>query len=325
VSRAGDGPGTAGLSDDEFDRLADFIGDALEPDDAAEVAHLIAAESRWAAAHQTLVAADASVRAELADLGQPSLTMPPDIAARLDDAFRALARTTDADDQTGFTRNPTIAVTTAEPDSPPSVAPVLSLDAARARRRRIQRICAIAAGVVAVVGGLGASINFLTTFGTAETTVADSAGGAAPDGSEALAPETPLSAGPAVFASQRDYTISTLGTVQYARTDESAQAAQSAHDGSPTTVTKDSGRPLSMADRTPDGLARLLDPIALAECLNAIRANFPGVVTTVDYARFAGKPAMVVLVQQGSGRTAVAVGPDCGRADADERASVPVR
>jgi hypothetical protein len=52
---------------------------------------------------------------------------------------------------------------------------------------------------------------------------------------------------------------------------------------------------------------------------------FPGVVTSVDYAQFAGQPALVVLVQQTGGRTAVAVGPDCGSTGPDQKASVPVR
>src|ERR1700730_979120 len=93
MSEAWRGSDATNLTEAELDRLADYLADVLEPADAAEVALLVVDEPRWSVAHQALVTADNTVRTELADLATAGLTMPADVAARLDDALRGLTRT----------------------------------------------------------------------------------------------------------------------------------------------------------------------------------------------------------------------------------------
>jgi hypothetical protein len=47
-------------------------------------------------------------------------------------------------------------------------------------------------------------------------------------------------------------------------------------------------------------------------------------VAVVDFARFEGDPALIMVVRNGAVSTVVAVGPDCGNGGADELASVEV-
>ncbi|MGH3750309.1 MAG: hypothetical protein ACRDT8_23255, partial [Micromonosporaceae bacterium] len=84
----------------------------------------------------------------------------------------------------------------------------------------------------------------------------------------------------------------------------------------------------------PVELDRLTAPAALSECLNAVRAAALGRpanpggsasrdgVSLVDYARFEGSPALIVLFSDGvpdRGQTVVVAGPDCGASGADIR------
>jgi hypothetical protein len=43
----------------------------------------------------------------------------------------------------------------------------------------------------------------------------------------------------------------------------------------------------------------------------------------LDYARFEGQPALMIVVRQAASSTIIAVGPDCGVLGADEKAAVP--
>jgi hypothetical protein len=69
-------------------------------------------------------------------------------------------------------------------------------------------------------------------------------------------------------------------------------------------------------EAVPAELRRLQDPVARAACLNAVVGEYGGQVALVDYARFQGQPALVVIVDGtriGAGkRLVIAVGPDCG-------------
>jgi len=74
----------------------------------------------------------------------------------------------------------------------------------------------------------------------------------------------------------------------------------------------------------PAELARLLDPVALSACVSAVESVFPGRVATVDFARYEGRPALVVTLNTtasaagGAARvTAIVVGPACGQAGPD--------
>ena len=74
----------------DLDRLADYVSGALDgTPDAAAVADLVATDPRWTRAHAALVAADALVRADLAELAAQPEPMPDDVMARLDAVFAA--------------------------------------------------------------------------------------------------------------------------------------------------------------------------------------------------------------------------------------------
>jgi hypothetical protein len=72
-------------------------------------------------------------------------------------------------------------------------------------------------------------------------------------------------------------------------------------------------------------LGELSDQDGLQSCLNAIMATYPGTVTVVDFARFEGQPAVVVVLRDVQGSTVVAAGAECGQSGADELASVRIQ
>jgi hypothetical protein len=80
----------------------------------------------------------------------------------------------------------------------------------------------------------------------------------------------------------------------------------------------------------PNELRRLTGATGRDACLAAILAEYGGTVTLVDYARFEGRPALVVLLDGAKGRSTpwvVVVGPSCGTggAIADELFNGPAR
>ena len=304
MSRERDGSDAAGLTETELDRLADYLADVLEPADAAEVSRLVAEDSRWSATHAALVPADAVVRETLAAAGAATDPMPADIAARLDDAMRDLGRT---------------------PDVSTESAPI-DLASARARRLRRRRwltgVATAAAAVVAVIGGVSVAANLIRSDNATTSSTALGNADAPGSGKAASGEQVPPAAsqpGLTVLASGTDYTTGTLGQLSV------PQFAAGEADGALTP--QDSAKananhvPQQVRDLAPRPLARLLDPAALSACLDAIRAVTPGVVAAVDYARFAGEPALVVLVRQGGNSTVIAVGPDCGRTGVDKKGS----
>lgn len=58
-------------------------------------------------------------------------------------------------------------------------------------------------------------------------------------------------------------------------------------------------------------LTRLASPAQREDCLAAVTAAVGGTPTRVDYARYAGSPAMIIVLS-GARYRVVAVGPDCG-------------
>jgi hypothetical protein len=332
VSREGSGSAAASLTGAEFDRLVDYLADALEPHDAAQVRRLVTEEPRWSSAHTALVRSDALVRDALAGAAVPAVAMPADVAARIDDALRDLARTPDLDSV------PSVAGLDSVVIVPSSVS---SLAAARARRRRlISTISAAAAAVVAVVGGVSVAANrFGAADKAASTSALDNAGPAqAPSpreaGSATDAPAMSLPGSATFLASGTNYSMETLGSAMapLAAAAEPAEGAgrstniatpqYAGNIATPQYADKQLGPvPPAVRDGAPVALTRLLDPAALSACLDAIRTFTPGWVATIDYARFAGEPALVVLVRSGVTSTAVAVGPDCGRSGADQKGS----
>jgi hypothetical protein len=184
-------------------------------------------------------------------------------------------------------------------------------------------IATAVAAAVAIVGGLAATTNL---FDRAQQSTAGAGSamdnGGSPSRAEADAPSAAAAPIEPVFlASGSDYSMTTLGQLSAPRPAFEASDGVSAQD----TAKRGIGPvPQSVRKGAPTPLARLLDRAALSACLDAIRAINPGSVVAVDYARFAGSPALVVLVQQGNTSTVVAVGPDCGRSGADQKGTAQV-
>jgi len=287
------------FSEVDLDRLADYAAGVLDHADAAEVSRLIAAEPAWASAYMALVAADAATRRHLRAYAQSHIEpMPADVVARLDDALGSLARTTKA-------------ARTAE---------VVPIAESRRRRRAFAGLAAAAAAVVALVGGVTVVAGTLGTrsagTGTGSAALSDTSAGraASPPG----APEVAYEGGPAVVDTGSDYrrdTLAQLGAWMASGGEPAAPA--------PKAITPSPGPGLQFKDDVATSLSRLANPEALRTCLLAIDAVHPGTATVVDFAKFGGAPALVVLVRsRGGGSVVVAVGPNCGVGSADEKASL---
>ena len=126
------------FSDADLDRLADFVGGALDgTPEADDVRRLVSTDTVWAEAYASLVTAEAAVRDELGALGAQAPAVPADVQQRLEAALAA-------------------AVT-----APPADAPVVDLARAReARRQRRNRwtVGLAAAAALLVCGGIGVRV-----------------------------------------------------------------------------------------------------------------------------------------------------------------------
>jgi hypothetical protein len=285
-------------SDVDIDRLADYVGGALDgTPDAADVQQLVDTDPNWAAAYAALVTADAAVRADLATLRDDASPVPVDVAARLEAALAAA--------------------------SPPTRGNVTSLHRApRKRRRWAVAVAAAAAVVFCAVGGIATVRTLQIVGGSGTTTSARDAGG----GAAQTAPRLPgtesngsLGAGVAgapVIASGNDYRAETLDQVtRQSRAGAAPNAADNSKDAA-------SGAGTQVA---PPELGRLTDPAARTSCLAAIIREYGGQLELVDYARYNGSPALVVVIDGAPAaagrRWVVVVGPTCGVGNAinDER------
>jgi hypothetical protein len=281
----------------EWDRLADFAAGLLDgTPDADEVGRLVVNDPAWAGAHAQLTEADALVRADLTAMGETAVAVPADVVARLD---AALSR-----------EEPAVRRTT-----------VVSLDARR-RRKRWAAVAAVAAGVVALGafgipalrsaldgGGVNATYDNSTGGGAAAAPAPAGEGTSAGDlAGSPLAPD-----GVALAASGTNYAADTLPGLVRQRSAKEALGGAGA--------TKD----LSAA--VPPELSRLTDPGARQVCLNAVTTAYGGRATSVDYARFEGSPALVIVLVDAAGtpRQAVVTGPACGISNADIRYAVTMR
>jgi hypothetical protein len=314
----------------DLDLLADYAAGVLDDAESRRVGQVIESDPQWARAHRALIAADAAVAEQLRAVAQVELSIPEDVAARLEAAL------TDAHGASGGTD-----------------APVVSLvgrkrrDRERGRRpARSGRLAiawprlAIAAAVIGVVLlGLPALGGMLTqrdgsgtaTSGSAEFSERDSGG----QGEPAAAPSSSDldgAAGAPVSFSGTDYTPSTLKALSRMRVQiapeysadsaKTVPAPSSLQSSPPNAQQSTTGR---AAGPVPTELARLLDPIALHACIAAIESVTPGRVGTVDFARYEGRPALVVTMtttpaaaqDKASRVTVVVVGPACGVAGAD--------
>jgi hypothetical protein len=293
----------------DLDLLADYAAGALAPAEAAEVDGLVAADDAWADALAEVRAADTAVRAELRALAHREvLPMPADLIARLDAALASAGPSSGA-------------------ASGAAVVPMR-----RSGRRRWSPGLSAAAAAVAVLAGLGVVVGTLDSASNeaAAPSMAEAPGaqggnaevlrdgglpGAAPEpGAAPPQAVTDAAAGPLLVASGTDYSDAALtalaGTVATRRDDDTFTTSRAGPAVDPPGI-----RPY-LADAEP---VRVGDPAELAECLRAVAGTYPGRAEAVDYARYAGAPALVVVVRNGASVTVVAVGPGCGRAGLDLR------
>lgn len=302
--------GGAGLSEVELDRLADWTAGALESTDAAEVARLVATDPRWSQAHALLVEADQAVRDDLLAASAPAPAMPLDVVARIEAALR------DASSGSVIPLDPTRARPSTRTRSRSS-----SRRRSDPRRRHNSRILAIAAAVIAVAGGLGYALTQVPSVGGSATSAApalDSAEGDAGPG-QVAAPNS--GALPRVVVTDTNYTRTALAALG-AVSDTAAEAPPGLTSGG--NATRDAPFPVPdvMKQAIPGPLARLTAPAALSACLSAVVQAHPGAPVSVEFARFDGQPALIILLRTNGASTVVAVGPDCGLAGADEKAAV---
>ncbi len=271
----------------ELELLADHAAGVLDDTPAgAAVAHLIATDPGWAAAHAELVAADSTVRNALTNL-RP-VTMPAAVAAQLDTALAA-------EDPPG-----------AAPASAPGGSRGGAVVPLRARRRRAwQAGGAVAAGIALLAAG---ALGWQVLVGTASRDA----------GTETAAAPASSQAGPEAFA-QDNAAKATGGDYTRAGLPDQVRrlvARPTLREG----LGRTDVRPAPAApDANPANLDRLRDPAALAACVRALRLAAAPLAT--DYGRYEGSPALVIVVggDDPGTVTAVVVGPACGLTGPDER------
>ena len=323
----------------DFDRLAEYLGGALDGTPAAaEIEHLVTHDARWREAYAALGAALDRVRNDLGRLGATREPMPADVVGRLEEALRAGPQAVGTSASPGSTdearpaaRQPVRRSATAgraigaPPASRPArdgVGPPTRRHRSRGRWTRWAGLTAAAAAVVAF-GVLGANVlgGRVSTNGDQATSANGGPEGALRDNQAPGAPGSAAGVPPSVQASGSDYRPGTIATLAQ-RTAASARASQYATEGN-----ADKGvvpRAAADLDAVPGELRRLTDPAELSACLTALITGYraPASVQAVDYARFEGRPAVVVIFADGDGgRWAAAVGPHCGLpwAGANER------
>ena len=310
--------------DVDMDRLADFVGGALDDTpDAAAVRQLIDTDPDWAAAHAELAAATAAVTADLRSVGSRPHAVPEDVAARLDEILRPLGSAEFATRTATAARTPRSSGAAADARPTRGRKPAARRAARRHRPGTAARIAAGPVGGGAVGGGCGdrgrrgagvAGADARLGGGDAERGAADSAaGGAAPQ---------QAAGGPPPVASGRDYrpgAFAGLGS-DAAGAGPGGRARRARVGPLRPRLEATDDAPPSLANVPPE-LARLTGAEARQACLDAIRQAHGGAARTVEFARFVGQPALIVLLdgaREGNGQPWVVVaGPDCGRTPGD--------
>ena len=217
--------------------------------------------------------ADAQPRIDAALAGLGPVAMPQDVADRLDAAF---ARETGPAD--------------------PGTAKVIDIS----RRRHWTRLAAGTTAAAAAVAAIFAGVVALSGGGLQNNAAPSSGQGVAAPRPN-LPSQNALALGPAtVLHTGTDYTRRSIGG-----TADGDKTATSVPGCAPNALTNPD---LS----APEDLGRLNDPVALRGCLAAIVAVHGGTPSVVDYARFEGRPALVVILVGTGARRVVVVGPQCG-------------
>jgi negative regulator of sigma E activity len=273
----------------DIDRLADYIGGALDGPDEAEVARLVAEDPRWRDTYHLLAPGMRTVAAELQTIGAAAEPMPADVAVRLDEALAAEPR-----------RHLSVVPGSSADDDAPVVT-------SRPRRRLRWAVPVAAAAGVLAFAGFGVDYLINQNGGSADQATSaagnSSAERAAPMMGADDAGAAPQVRDDQVRESGTNYTIATLA---------GPPAPFAASDTAPKAASPDPQRVSAM---TGSELAGLRAPAALQACIDAIaQINGTGPITveTVDYARYDDRPAIVVRFTAAGATWAYAAGPKCG-------------
>jgi hypothetical protein len=200
-------------SDVDLDRLAEYAAGLLDPEQAAEVERLVAAQPAWAQTLAALTAAQPLVRAALAGLASPPV--PDDVVARLEAALPAAA----------------------------AGATVVDIsEQRRARRPRRSRIAvaatAVAAGAVICVAGLNL-VRSQSQSGTSSSGLSA--------GDKRAAPAIGSGRGPLILSSGRDYTPQTVDSLPMSENAMQGQAPQEGPSDFARTGTDATGKPSGLS------------------------------------------------------------------------------
>ncbi|MER7419997.1 hypothetical protein ABT346_24995 [Micromonospora peucetia] len=336
-----------GFREVDHDLLADYLGGALDgtPDEEL-VARLVDEDADWAQAYAVLAPAVADARADLAAWGTPAPEMPADVTDRI---VAALAHATsvspDAASLTPDRSEPGSVGpskrTVGHEAAPAHGQPAVRVGAAGAvpaqplggsgrrpagvprsepgrggitgpgrRRRRWNRLAGPVALAAVSIAAVGLGVSQLTRNQQMDGAADTALPGTASRESVGPAAATPFRiTGEPSVRSGTDYTQESLAV---SPSSPQSQPFTGRPGGEQPGVQGEGGRLPGSAT----GLDRLTDPAALGTCISAIRAehgNGPLVVDVVDYARFQGRPALVVRFTDATGaHWAWASGPECG-------------
>jgi hypothetical protein len=306
------------FEDIDLGQLADYVSGALDgTPDATAVANLIATDPRWTRAHAALVTADALVRADLAALADGPEPMPDGVAARLDAALAA--------------EPPLTGAAPADGEPPLSVLPGGRAGATpKPRRRRWRTVVGVAAATIAL--GIG-TVSLAPHLRESSRSTAGNEEGVRETGKgapQAAAPSYALGApnAPGLSASGSNYTAESLAGLGGPAA--ATEGGDKANTNRPNAMEAPS-QPAIPPAAVPEQLRPLLQPEARDRCLKAVLKEYGGTATLMDYARYQGSPALVVMLDGAHGvpgrRWVVVVGPKCGTggAIADERYSAQIK
>ncbi|MEW2382450.1 hypothetical protein AB0873_10235 [Micromonospora sp. NPDC047707] len=294
---------TGGFREVDHDLLADYLGGALDgtPDEVT-VAWLVEGDPAWAEAYARLAPAVAEVRADLLAWGGAAEAMPADVTDRIAAALATEAAPSGAGHAAPVVPSQPHGGSRRPGGVPRSGVPATTGPGRRRRRwARVGAPVALAAVAVTAAGLLG--LDQLGSRNGDDSAVT----GTARDEAAPAAAQPFRTAGPPLRTGA-DYTPEGLGALP-----ASVRAQQFSSPGSASepATNSEGGRVAG-----PIGLDRLEDPAALTACLIEIgteHRNGPLVVDLVDYARFQGRPALVVRFTDAAGaRWAWVSGPECG-------------
>lgn len=276
----------------DLDLLADYVGGALDgTPEHDRVARLVADDPAWRSAAADLTAALTLVEADLATLAAAAEPMPDDIAARFD----ALLASSEFTAPRPAPPRPAVGERTLNRDAPGS-------RPARRGWRRWATPVAVAAGALALAG-------IVLPLGPLATSQEDAGTGLSAENAPAVA-VAPADGGVPVTASGTDYGRQMLSSAQKTQKVPPSSEAARTYDNSTMAAAADLGRLGGSAE-------------ALASCFTAITTVLPGTVTGADFARFEGRPALIVTVDTATGGWWFVAGPQCGQPGPDELFRAP--